>query len=82
VFDMLRSPASVSNMARRASDNVHQISFKVPAEWLAMAEDIAKARALPGATLSCTEILRAALLRGLTELNMQVHDKRNPKERK
>jgi len=63
--------ANVLDMARPASSNTHPISFKIPPEWLDMAENIVRARSLPGAPFSRTEVLRAALLCGLTELDVK-----------
>jgi len=54
---------------REQSENTTQVAFKIPDEWIERAEVLAHALSRPGiSTVTKTEILRAALGRGLTEL--------------
>lgn len=65
---MLRS----SDMPPRPlSENTFQVAFKIPDEWVAMADSIARAMSRPGVTVTRTEALRACLYEGLTRLHGQ-----------
>jgi hypothetical protein len=60
------------------SENTTQVAFKIPDEWLDRAEVLAAALSRPGiSTVTKTEILRAALGRGLDVL-----EEETPKPRK
>jgi hypothetical protein len=67
-----------ATMPRPLSENTTQVAFKIPDEWLERAEILA--RALSGiATVTKTEVLRAALGRGLDVLEEET--KKRPRKR-
>jgi hypothetical protein len=55
-------------MPRPASENTFQITFKVPQEWVELADALAAAMSRPGLTLTRTDALRTALATGLATL--------------
>jgi len=60
---------STSTMPRPQSENTTQIAFKIPDGWLERADVLASALSRPGISIvTRTEILRAALGRGLSAL--------------
>ena len=58
-------------MPRPKSANDHQVAFKIPAEWLSMADAVAESRSQGGFTTTRTEVLRAALKNGLERLELE-----------
>ena len=58
-------------MPRPKSVNDHQVAFKIPARWIAMADAIATSRSRGGFTTTRTEVLRAALKGGLERLELE-----------
>jgi hypothetical protein len=61
--------ATASRMPKPPSENTTQVAFKIPDQWLDRAEVLAVALSRPGiSTVTKTEILRAALARGLDVL--------------
>ncbi len=54
-------------MPRPPSDTV-QIAIRVPREWLARADEVAKAISRPGVTMSRTDAFRAAIASGFDAL--------------
>lgn len=70
-----------TTMPKPLSENTTQVAFKVPDAWLERAEVLAKALSRPGiSTVTKTEILRAALARGLDVLEEETPAK--PRSRK
>jgi len=65
----MRSAAVVdtSSMPRPPSDSV-QIAIRVPKDWLATADEIAKGISRPGFEASRTDAFRAAIARGFEVL--------------
>jgi hypothetical protein len=55
-------------MPRPKSENVFQVAFKIPKAWTERADAIAAKLSRPGVTLTRTDALRAALARGLEDL--------------
>jgi len=64
-------------MPRPPSDTV-QIAIRVPREWLATADELAKQISRPGVTMSRTDAFRAAIAAGFDVLA----EKPAPKPRK
>ncbi|MDB4945881.1 MAG: hypothetical protein JWP97_5415 [Labilithrix sp.] len=58
-------------MARPPSDNVFQVSFKVPDAWRDMADAIAREMSTPGIATTRTDVLRRALWIGLEKLQAE-----------
>ena len=55
-------------MPRPQSDNTTQVAFKVPDEWIERADVLASALSTGISSVTRTEILRAALGRGLAAI--------------
>jgi hypothetical protein len=55
-------------MPRPKSENAFQVAFKIPTEWTERADAIAAKLSQPGVTVTRTDALRAALARGLDDL--------------
>jgi len=62
----------MQSMARPTSDNVFQVAFKVPETWINRADKTAGLMSRPGITTTRTDVLRAALIRGLEALEAEV----------
>jgi hypothetical protein len=58
-------------MPRDRSENTFPLSFKVPEEWVQMADAIAKAMSKPPLMVTRTDVVRTALLRGLEALKAE-----------
>jgi hypothetical protein len=58
-------------MPRPQSENTFQVAFKIPEEWVKLADDVAEARSQPGVPWNRTDALRAALVRGLEALRAE-----------
>jgi hypothetical protein len=56
-----------STVPRPPSDTV-QVAIRIPREWLAKADELAKRISRPGVTMSRTDALRAAIAAGFTVL--------------
>lgn len=54
-----------TSMPRSPSDNTVQVAIRVPQAWLDEADRLVRERAEPGATLTRTDVLRAAMGVGL-----------------
>ena len=59
---------SQPSMPRPQSENTTPVGFKIPDEWIERAEKLAVALSTDVAAVTKTEVLRAALGRGLTAL--------------
>lgn len=57
-----------STMPRPQSENTFQVSFKIPEQWLELADRVAAKLSRPGVTMSRTDAFRAALIDGLQRL--------------
>ena len=55
-------------MPRPPSDKTFQVAFKIPDEWVEMADELAKKMSSPGMTVTRTDVLRTALWEGLTKM--------------
>lgn len=55
-------------MPRPPSENRFQVAFKIPDAWTKRADAIAAKLSQPGVTVTRTDALRAALARGLDDL--------------
>jgi hypothetical protein len=55
-------------MPRDKSENVFPLSFRVPEEWVELADEIADAMSNPPVRITRTDVMRTALLRGLQAL--------------
>jgi hypothetical protein len=55
-------------MPRVAGKNTFQVAFKIPAEWVDLADELAKTLSRPEVRATRTDALRAALSEGLTRL--------------
>jgi hypothetical protein len=61
--------STTPTMPRPQSENSEQVAFKIPETWLERADALATALSRPGiSNVTRTEILRAALGRGLAVL--------------
>lgn len=71
-------------MPRALSDNTCQVAFKIPNEWVEMADDVAQAIASSRAGIATTrtDALRAALWRGLNELRREHVENAKPRKRR
>jgi Arc/MetJ-type ribon-helix-helix transcriptional regulator len=58
-------------MGRPATENDQQIAIRLPAEWLARADKLIPALTTPGLAVSRSDVLRAALARGLDALERE-----------
>jgi hypothetical protein len=54
-----------ASMPRPPSDRTFQVAFKIPEEWVAMADALAAKRSSPGMRVTRTDVLRLALYEGL-----------------
>lgn len=73
----------MQTMSRPPSENTFQVAFKIPESWLALADEIAASMSRPGITATRTDVLRAALWRGMNELRAETAPaKPKPKTRK
>jgi len=61
----------VMTMARPQSDNTFQVAFKIPEAWKNDADAVAEAMSQPGFVATRTDVLRAALARGLAALKAE-----------
>lgn len=68
----------MQTMARPQSENTFQVAFKIPPEWLKMADEIAAAMSRPGVKITRTDALRAALADGLHKLHAEHVPVRRP----
>ena len=59
---------TTETVARPQSENDTPIGFKIPGDWLQRADKLATALSRPGLRATRTEVLRAALERGLDTL--------------
>lgn len=73
---------SATPMPRPPSENIFQVAFKIPKQWVAMADEIATAMSRPGIATTRTDALRAALWHGLTALHGQHVKASEPKPKK
>jgi hypothetical protein len=55
-------------MPRPKTDNDQQIAIRVPKEWLDRAQALVPHLASPGISVTRTDVIRVALLRGLEAL--------------
>jgi hypothetical protein len=70
----------MQTMPRAPSDNVFQVAFKIPQEWVKTADDLAARMSRPGVTFTRTDILRAAMARGFEELAKEPQRPTNEEE--
>jgi hypothetical protein len=61
----------MQTMPRPPSENTFQVTFKIPEQWVKMADEIAAAMARPGLTITRTDALRSALADGLQKLHAE-----------
>jgi len=59
-------------MSRPPSDNVFQVAFKIPEEWISRADKLAAAMSRPGMAATRTDALRSALAQGLVALEAEL----------
>jgi hypothetical protein len=65
-------------MPRPQSENTFQVAFKIPQQWVEMADEIAAAMSRPGIATTRTDALRAALWEGLTRLRAETTPSATP----
>jgi hypothetical protein len=58
-------------MGRPATENDQQIAIRLPAEWLMRADKLIPALSTAGVTVSRSDVLRAALARGLDAMERE-----------
>jgi hypothetical protein len=58
-------------MPRDKSENIYPLSFKVPEEWVEMADELAETMSRPPVIITRTDVVRTALLRGLQSLKAE-----------
>ena len=56
------------DMPRKPSENTSQVALRLPEAWLDRCDALAPALSIPGITATRTDVLRAAIARGLEEL--------------
>jgi hypothetical protein len=56
------------DMPRKPSENTSQVALRLPEAWLDRCDALAPALSIPGITATRTDVLRAAIARGLDEL--------------
>jgi hypothetical protein len=59
----------MQTMPRSPSENTFQVAFKIPEEWVKMADELAGFMSMPGVQMTRTDALRAALSVGLRRLH-------------
>jgi hypothetical protein len=72
---------SMHAVSRPPSDNVFQVAFKIPEEWIARADKVAELMSRPGARMTRTDALRAALIHGLEALDHELSPPAKPRKR-
>jgi hypothetical protein len=63
-------------MPRAKTANDVQVSIKLPAAVVAQADELAGRLAPPGAVLTRTDVLRAAIIRGISAIALDVEKRR------
>ncbi len=58
-------------MGRPATDNDSQLAIRVPGDWLTRADALAPLVARPGILVTRSDVLRAAMARGLDALEAE-----------
>jgi hypothetical protein len=59
------------DMPREKSENTFPLSFKVPEEWVHIADELAEAMSRPPVMVTRTDVARTALLRGLQAMKAE-----------
>lgn len=65
----------------RPKSSAVQIALRLPSEWLAEADQIAKLMSRPGVTVTRSDALRAAVAKGLETLRVEFQGAGTPKKR-
>lgn len=73
--------ASTSSVPRKPSENDEQIALRLPQEWLTRADALRDVIAKPGVGVTRSDVLRAALARGLQALEEERDRGQKPRRR-
>ena len=63
------------DMPRKPSENTSQVALRLPEAWLERCDALAPALSIPGISATRTDVLRAAIARGLDELEADAKEK-------
>lgn len=66
----------------RPPSTMVQTPLRIPSEWIAEADELAKLMARPGFSSTRSEVLRAAIAKGLTVLRAELADEKKPTKRR
>ena len=69
-------------MPRAPSENISQVVIRIPEAWVERADELIAWIARPGVAATRTDVLRAALAKGLDALEVERHaeTKKSPKK--